>query len=156
MRVRSSGFFILVFMGFMACDPNRFYENNVDFKSETWHKDSVAIFDVEIPDTFGVYNIYLNSRINGQYGYSNLYLFVTTLLPNEQIIRDTLECILADVNGKWLGKGFGNIWSNKIPYRKYIRFPQKGKYTFYIEQAMREDELKHILNAGIRIENAKK
>jgi gliding motility-associated lipoprotein GldH len=140
----------------VACDPNRFYEKNVDFANETWPKDSVAIFDVEISDTVGVYNIYLNNRISGQYGYSNLYLFITTLLPNEQIMRDTLECILADVNGRWLGKGFGNVWSNKIPYRKYIRFPQKGKYTFYIEQAMREEELKHILNAGIRIEKSKK
>jgi gliding motility-associated lipoprotein GldH len=156
MKFRSKWFLVLGFLALVACDPNRFYEKNVDFANETWPKDSVAIFDVEISDTVGVYNIYLNNRISGQYGYSNLYLFITTLLPNEQIMRDTLECILADVNGRWLGKGFGNVWSNKIPYRKYIRFPQKGKYTFYIEQAMREEELKHILNAGIRIEKSKK
>jgi len=140
----------------VACDPNRFYEKNVDFANESWSKDSIAAFEVEITDTLTVYNIYLNNRINGQYEYSNLYLFITTLLPNEKLMRDTLECILADPTGRWLGKGFGSVWSNKIPYRRNIRFPLTGKYTFYIEQAMREEELRHILNAGIRIEKSKK
>jgi len=140
----------------VACDPNRFYEKNIDFANESWSKDSIATFEVEITDTLTVYNIYLNNRINGQYEYSNLYLFITTLLPNEKLMRDTLECILADPTGRWLGKGFGSVWSNKIPYRRNIRFPLTGKYTFYIEQAMREEELRHILNAGIRIEKSKK
>jgi gliding motility-associated lipoprotein GldH len=155
MKVKINWWYILVFFGFISCDPNLIYESNVDFKNEIWAKDSFAVFEVEIADTLSIYNVYLNNRINGQYGYSNLYLFITTELPDNSLIRDTLECILADVNGRWLGKGFGNIWSNKIPYRKYIRFPQKGKYTFYLEQAMREEELRHILNAGIRIEKTK-
>ncbi|MFA6400848.1 MAG: gliding motility lipoprotein GldH [Salinivirgaceae bacterium] len=156
MKIRSKWFFILGFLAIVSCDPNRFYENNVDFANESWSKDSVAIFEVEITDTLTVYNIYLNNRINGQYEYSNLYLFITTQLPNEQLMRDTLECILADPTGRWLGKGFGSVWSNRIPYRRNIRFPLTGKYTFYVEQAMREEELKHILNAGIRIEKSTK
>jgi len=156
MKFRSNWFFILGVFTLVACDPNRFYEKNIDFANESWSKDSIATFEVEITDTLTVYNIYLNNRINGQYEYSNLYLFITTLLPNEKLMRDTLECILADPTGRWLGKGFGSVWSNKIPYRRNIRFPLTGKYTFYIEQAMREEELRHILNAGIRIEKSKK
>jgi hypothetical protein len=36
-----------------------------------------------------------------------------------------------------------------------VRRSVKGNYNFTIEQAMRVDTLKHILNAGIRIEKAK-
>jgi gliding motility-associated lipoprotein GldH len=156
MKLRSKWYLILGFLAIVSCDPNRFYEKNVDFANESWSKDSIAIFEVEITDTLTVYNVYLNNRINGQYEYSNLYLFITTQLPNEQLMRDTLECILADPTGRWLGKGFGSVWSNRIPYRRNIRFPFTGKYTFYVEQAMREEELKHILNAGIRIEKSTK
>ncbi len=81
-----------------------------------------------------------------------MYLFITTELPNQQVIKDTLECVLADPSGKWLGKGFGNIWSNKIVYRKNVRFPYTGHYKIILEQAMRDDELKYILDAGVRLE----
>ena len=83
-----------------------------------------------------------------------MYLFIDADMPDNNSIRDTVECILRNPAGKILGKGFGNIWSNKIPYRKHIRFQNSGTYTFTIQQAMRVDELKHVLNAGIRIEKA--
>jgi len=147
---------ILLGLALVSCDRNRVFEANVDFKNERWSKDSVLIFNVPIDDSLQVYNIYINNRITGQYGYSNLYLFITTEFPDKKTTRDTLECFLAEPDGKWLGRGFGNIWSNKIPYRKFIRFPYTGAYVFKIEQAMRDDELLHILDAGLRIEKARK
>lgn len=142
----------------VSCDTNRVYENNVDFPNESWHKDSLVTFEVDITDSLAIYNMYINCRINGQYGkydYSNLYLFVDTYLPYNHEVIDTLECILADPDGRWLGKGFGNIWSNKIPYRMNFKFPYSGHYTFTLEQAMREETLKHVTSAGIRIEKAR-
>lgn len=152
--LRIATFLILPMLAF-ACDSNRLYEQNIDFANETWHKDSVLQFDVEIVDSNAIYNVYLYNRINGQYKYSNMFFFITTNLPYNHTLSDTLECILAEPNGKWLGKGFGNIWSNKIPYRKNIKFPYAGNYTFYLEQGMRDDELKHVVSAGLRIERAK-
>ncbi len=149
------GLFILIAWITLSCDSNRVYERNIDFINENWHKDSILQFDLEILDSNAVYHVYLNNRISGAYKYSNLYLFVTTELPHNGKLRDTIECVLADPNGKWLGKGYGNIWSNQIPYKKNIRFPYTGKYSIYLEQAMRDHELSHIASAGIRIEKAK-
>ncbi len=146
--------FILILV-FTSCDESRVYDTNFSFKNETWHKDTFLMFEVNILDTVQIYNMYVNNRITGKYAYENMYLFVTTKLPNDLIVRDTLECILAEPNGLWLGKGFGGVWSNKIPYKKHFKFPYKGKYIFQLEQAMREDELKYVLDAGIRIEKAK-
>ena len=112
----------------------------------------MLVFNVDINDTVGIYNLFINTRISGNYKYSNMYLFIDTKLPDNKIIRDTLECILFDYNGKHLGKGFGSVWSNKIPYRIHTRFPYKGNYEFTIEQAMRTDKLEHVVSAGLRIE----
>ncbi len=143
--------------GFMcSCDANRLYENNISFNNEIWHKDSVIAFDVNIPSGQVAYNIFVNCRINGQYNYSNLFLFIETTLPDSSVKRDTLECMLAKPSGEWLGSGFGNIWSYQIPYKGYVRFPEKGLYKFRLQQAMRETELKHILDAGIRVEEFRK
>ncbi len=153
---KSNGFiWAVIILLFMACDSNRVFEENRSLLNETWHKDSTLVFNIEITDTLSVYNIYLNNRITRQYEYSNLYLFIDTKLPNNQILRDTVECLLRNPAGKILGKGFGNVWSNKIPYRKHIRFPYYGNYKFTIKQAMRDEQLKYILDAGIRIEKSK-
>lgn len=155
MKIKYSLGILILSLLFVACDSSRIFDENIDFVNETWHKDSALVFNVNIIDTLAIYNIYMNNRITRKYEYSNLYLFINTELPNNQIIRDTLECILLDPSGKFLGKGFGSVWSNKIKYRSYIRFPFSGVYKFTIEQAMRDEQLEHILSAGIRIEKAK-
>ncbi len=144
-----------VVLFFVACNNNVVYQNNHDFTNETWHKDSLAVFNVNITDTLAIYNFYINCRTTGQYMYSNMFLFIHAQMPNGQIINDTLECILASPDGKWLGKGFGSVWANKIPYKKNIRFQHPGNYMFTLEQAMRSDELPFVLDAGITIERAK-
>jgi len=146
---------VLILVAFSSCDKSRIFDSNKDFKNETWDKDSVLVFNININDTIGIYNLFINTRISGNYKYSNMYLFIDTELPDKKIIRDTLECILFDYNGKHLGKGFGSVWSNKIPYRIHTRFPYKGNYKFTIEQAMRTDNLENVVSAGLRIEKAK-
>jgi len=146
---------LLIPLFFIACDSSRVFDENKNFDNQIWHRDSSLVFNVEITDTLAVYNIYLNNRISSKYAHSNLYLFIDTELPNKQTFRDTVECLLLDPSGKPLGKGFGNVWSNKIPFRKHIRFPLSGTYVFKIEQAMRIEKLDQILDAGLRIEKAK-
>ncbi len=155
MKLHNLIYGLIVFLALMSCDSNRVFEENHNFPGETWNRDSVLVFNVNITDTLAVYNIYMNNRISGQYDYSNLYLFIDIELPNHKVKRDTIECLLREPGGKPLGKGFGNIWSNRTPYHENIRFPFSGTYKFTIEQAMRVDELHHVVDAGMRVEKAK-
>lgn len=57
----------------------------------------------------------------------------------------------------WLGSGMDDIFEHRISLHQDlvsndISFRKPGKYTFSLEQIMRDDPLKHVLNAGIRIE----
>ncbi len=144
--------FIFIIPLIQSCSNNTMYEQNVSFKNEQWHKDSSLVFNVEVTDTNQVYDIYFYTRISGNYPYQNMYLFINSQLPNNKQMTDTVEYILAEPNGKWLGKGFGSVWSYKLPYRRYIKFPFVGTYTFTIQQAMRTDNLSSVLDAGIGIE----
>jgi gliding motility-associated lipoprotein GldH len=74
-----------------------------------------------------------------------------TKFPNNNMSRDTLEFILADFEGKWLGKGWGSVKENTVLISADMRFPLSGIYEFKIQQAMRQDTLKGIKNMGIRI-----
>ena len=79
-------------------------------------------------------------------------MFLETEFPNKTLSRDTVECILADDAGKWLGDGSGDIWDNRILFKKGVRFRQAGKYIFSLEQAIRVQNLPMIMDVGMRIE----
>ncbi len=86
------------------------------------------------------------------YPFANIYMFLDTRFPDGRIARDTVECQLADYDGRWLGKGSGSIKSNRFLFQKAVRFRQKGNYAFTFEQAMRTSELKGIRDVGLEIE----
>jgi gliding motility-associated lipoprotein GldH len=135
-----------------SCDRNGVYEENINTSDKTWSENDVAKFNVPIKDTVTSHNIYINIRNTTDYSNSNLFLFIATTSPTGASQIDTIECFLADEQGKWLGKGFGYIRDNQIPYKRNIRFPKIGNYKFEIKQAMRTNDLKGIASVGVRIE----
>ncbi len=150
-KVTILAFIVLVSL-LISCDSKRVYEENIDIPDYIWDVNNPVYFDVQIDDTVSLHNIYINIRNASGYGYSNIYLFLDTKYPDNTISRDTIECILADPSGKWLGNGSGDIWDNQILFKKNVRFKQKGKYNFRYEQAMRTPKLPMIMDVGLRIE----
>jgi gliding motility-associated lipoprotein GldH len=134
-----------------ACSNNNFYMETVKIPENGWYKDQAASFDVTVEDTLVDYDFYLIIRNNNQYRYSNLFVFLNTVLPNGNKTRDTIELVLADNYGKWLGKGWGAVKENKLLLKKSLRFPLKGEYNFFVQQAMRVDTLKGITDVGLQL-----
>lgn len=144
--------FILSFWVLQSCDSKRFFEENKRIEKSVWNNKDKAIFDVLITDILSSYDFSINLRNSGDYHYSNIYLFLKTVFPDGKVARDTIECQLADYDGKWLGSGISNLKFNRFLFQKGVRFPQKGQYVFEVEQAMRVNDLKGISDIGIRIE----
>lgn len=154
-KMRSSLQYLLGTIAIMllaSCGSNIYYNKNKSLPDDVWNQEHIVQFDVDIPDSTEVYDLYLTLRHSTSYGYSNLYLFVETLFPDGQTANDTIELLLADKSGKWYGKGFGKLKDNKILIRKGFRFPQSGMYSFFFEQAMREENLEGITDIGMSIE----
>lgn len=146
--------FIFISMALAACDPGRIYDTSYPIDNAEWHRDSVLHYVVDINDSLAISDFYISIRNNTDYPYRNIYLFVTTVFPNGHSAKDTIECILADKNGKWIGSGSGKIRDNLIMLQSSLRFPLRGTYQFYLEQAMRNKKLKGIEDVGIRIEKS--
>jgi gliding motility-associated lipoprotein GldH len=135
----------------MSCSSKTVYDNNKSIPDNVWKSDQIIRFDVDLEDTVHIHKFYLNLRHKTSYRYANIFLFINTTYPNGNEARDTVECILADPSGKWLGKGISNIRDNQVLLRRGLRFPQKGTYIFEFEQAMREPELEGVMDIGLRI-----
>lgn len=143
---------IILTLSLASCGPRSVYHEYRTIGDASWHRDTIFHYEVLIEDSITMNNFFINIRNNTDYPYSNLYLFVTTEFPNGHSARDTLECVLADKDGKWLGSGSGRIKDNKIMLQQALRFPLTGTYHFYLEQGMRESELQGIEDIGFSIE----
>ena len=139
---------------FSSCNFSSIYNENVIIEDAKWYKDEAIRFEVMITDSLSHYNFYLNLRNTTDYRYSNLYVFLMTRFPNGNITRDTIECVLANTKGRWLGKGWGNLKDNNILLKKHLQFPLTGKYVFFVQQAMRVDTLEGIHDVGLQISKA--
>ncbi len=138
-----------------SCGNKDLYDEQFEIKNYEWPKENAISFKVDVPDSTTTYNFYLTIRHTSEYKYNNIFFFLNTYFPNGNKTRDTLECILANDEGKWLGKGWGNIKEDEILLNNNMRFPVSGTYEFYFIQAMREDTLKDIVSLGLKITETK-
>ncbi|CAG0984489.1 MAG: gliding motility lipoprotein GldH [Bacteroidetes bacterium] len=154
----SASYIFLFFLSlvFLACDKNRVFEQNITVEGGSWAMDNMATFEFEITDTLAEYNILINIRNRNDYPYNNIYLFLQLTAPDGKKATDTLNCLLADEKGRFLGKSAGNLWDNRIPYKWGVKFPMPGKYKVNYIQAMRHEKLEAITDVGLRIEKNSK
>jgi gliding motility-associated lipoprotein GldH len=138
-----------------SCGGDVVFSKYQKFDENEWHAKNKATFDVDIKDTVSLNNISLMIRHADSYPYSNIILFVTTKYPDGKMLSDTMEIMLANSKGEWVGSGAGDIFDLKIPVKKNVRFPLGGKYQFQFEQGMRVDPLPLIMDFGLEIEKSK-
>ncbi|MEI6853838.1 MAG: gliding motility lipoprotein GldH [Bacteroidota bacterium] len=152
MKTNPIFYWILLLTFLSSCSSDAIFDNSKEISGGVWKSSDIVKFSVPITDTVQACNYYINVRNSTDYPYANLYLFIKTFYPNGKISVDTVECYLADTEGKWLGNRSGGRVDNRILFRKSFRFRMLGTYSFEFEQAMRTDELRGIENFGIRIE----
>ena len=119
--------------------------------AKKWELANILAFDIPVKDTLISSNIFFTIRTGSSYPYRNIYLFVTTNSPNDKSITDTLQYNLADDNGNWYGKGFGDIHELNLPFKTNVFFPVKGTYQIKVQHGMRVEDLKGVYDFGIRI-----
>lgn len=138
-----------------SCSKSKLFEGTSALPNAEWNIENKPVFEVQIEDTVKPYNFYLLLRNTTHYPYSNIFLFMESEFPNGAYRKDTIECLLADQQGKWLGSGLGDIIDNKILFKRNVIFPKPGKYTFSFQHAMRIANVSDITDVGLLIESGK-
>jgi gliding motility-associated lipoprotein GldH len=141
-------FFLLI-----SCDnSNAIVDTNQEIKGRNWSYISRVKVPVQIQDIGTDYSIYINLRHTAEYKYSNIFLLIHQTGPDGKRTTERKEFKLAKPDGEWLGSGSGNLYSYQLLYKENYRFPAKGTYVFELEQNMRDNPLKNISDAGLRVE----
>ncbi|MFM9944064.1 MAG: gliding motility lipoprotein GldH [Bacteroidia bacterium] len=117
-----------------------------------WQKSNPVTIPVTISDTDYYYNLAINLRVTNDYKYSNLYIKLNITDPAGKKASDPIMLTLADHRGKWVGHSLGHIISFRLPAQKDKVFSKAGKYTFELEQFMRDTVLKEVVSVGIKLD----
>lgn len=135
-----------------GCREEPFHTKSKPISQQAWPAEETKSYGFQIEDTTALYNFMISLRITTDYEFSNLYLFMNTIYPDQSASRDTIELILARPDGQWLGKGTGRYRDNLFLFKRNVILPQKGNYRLEFVQAMRHDTLYGLDELGIRIE----
>lgn len=156
----SSLLFVALLSLSFACNiPSPNYQKQFAIPTTQWDYSFKPVFKIEIKDTAAKYRMYLLIRHDEAYPFANIWFRLNEKTPGEKEYKEgeRLNKILADVEGKWLGKGVGGIWEHKIPLtsKESIKFDQVGIYEIQMEQLMRTNPLPSVLNIGLIVEKMK-
>ena len=144
--------FLLLF--FVACSDSSYilFDKSKPVMDNAWLSKDVKDYWVEAPKQAGIYRLLLNLRVSNEYKYSNLFILFRINGPKKEFQTKRLEFKLADSQGDWLGAGSGNVFTFRILITNSYTFSNQGVYKFQIEQDMRDNPLKGIIDIGLRLE----
>lgn len=144
---------LLAMLMLSACIRTGMFEKNVSFRKHHWPIAEKPMIRFDIQDTSASYRLFFVLRHTDAYRYNNIWIKVTSTTPGDSIPQtQTFDLPLATQN-KWNGTAMDDIIEQRILLsQRALQVRKPGTYTFTIEHLMREDPLKEVLNAGIRLE----
>jgi gliding motility-associated lipoprotein GldH len=155
-RVHHLMILVIAVVSLSACTKLDVYEKNVSIPKYEWSYSYKPTFDFSITDTASSYEIYIVLRHTDAYGYNNIWLNLGTKFPGDSMRYQRFELQLGSDATGWEGTGMDDIWEVRKPVTKGpVKFSKAGNYTFTLAQAMREDPLPNIMNAGIRVQRVR-
>jgi gliding motility-associated lipoprotein GldH len=135
-----------------SCTTIDLYEKTVPIPGHAWENSFRPSFEFTIQDTSSLYQLFLVLRHNEKYNYNNIYVNLYVKPPGQDsAIKVQRDLILATNEKGWKATGMDDIYDHRIPLGE----PQTlkaGNYRFTVEQIMRENPLRNVFDAGIRIE----
>ena len=146
-------FFILPLFIFSCQNQTKIlFDKSKPIQDNAWLIKDKKEYWLEVNPEKTLVKLDLNLRITNEYKYSNLFILFRIYGPHKEMETKRLEFKLADTHGDWLGSGSGGIYTFRIPLTDSYTFSQKGVYKFEIEQDMRDNPLRGVVDIGLRIE----
>jgi len=139
-----------------GCLPAPYFQKEEPVPQNAWSYNFKPAFSIDISDTNANYIPYFIIRHTQAYPYCNMWLWLYIKAPGDSIVkRERINIPLAETNGKWLGRGMGEIYEQRMRISlDSVVFNKIGTYQVSLEQNMRIDPLPEVLNVGFRLEKA--
>ena len=136
-----------------SCTQLDVFEKNTVIPKYEWQSDFIVKGSFAIKDSLASYNIYLVLRHTDAYQYNNIWLNIGLQVPGDTMSYQKVNLPLGNDTSGWDGTGMNDIWElRKLLNGEPRRFKKAGTYNFNIAQIMRDNPLRNVMSAGLRIE----
>ena len=152
---KKSQLLIYLVFAITSCTTADLYEKTVAIPEHEWKSDFKPEFEFSITDTNSLYQAFFVIRHTEQYNFKNIWVNYYFQPPADTLHKESREFQLATNEKGWLGTGMDDIYEQRVKLSTYPGKLKAGTYKFILENIMREDPLKHVLNVGIRVEKVK-
>lgn len=128
--------YLIILIVFSACESTN--NNYYTFPESKWSAKKIVNFDITTKDSLQQTMTNISIRHNTSYKYQNIIFFLHHSFNEKIISTDTIELLLAQDDGRWIGIGKSNIreFSKTLsPPKTY----QNGIHSFSLELAMRDN-----------------
>ena len=147
--------FILLFVlaCMVSCNQEETYYKFKFIPNNEWSKDQDISFLLDSTSNIvnGNYDVSIELSHNISYQYKNLFLIVDYKHKNSVSLRDTVECVLMDGNGRWYGGGNGATRQLSVLYKTNFRIDTALHNEISIRHAMQDLKLKGIEKVGLKV-----
>lgn len=148
------GILVVALLLFSSCGKKTLYDTYIDLPEGGWRSDVSFDFEFEFEDNQNTsFDYLIGLRNNNDYLYANIFFFAKIEDAEGIVQYDTLQYLLAEPNGKWLGTGVGEIKHNLFVFKKQQSL-KPGSFTFSLSHGMRDDLLLGLEDLGLLIEES--
>lgn len=146
-KIAGSLAFVLFWIG---CIQNNTFDRYEHISDEGWKRNELKHFTPNITDTLCSYHVEISVRHDSRYPFKNLWILFSYPNDADSVVTDTLNCILSNPRGNWVGEG---LTTNevRISPEHPIRFGRSGLKQLTLEQACSKEAIKGITDVGIRL-----
>jgi len=143
-------FFITIMSLIGACNrPETFLHN---FSEKKWNATDSVIFSFDIDGINNEKSISFFFRNNLDYPYRNIFLFIELHNDDRVVGVDTVQYLISNKYGQWLGRGLGKTRDNYFIFNHQYFFPDSGEHKIIIRHGMRSSQLVGAVKFGVKIE----
>ncbi|MBL7728948.1 MAG: gliding motility lipoprotein GldH [Dinghuibacter sp.] len=146
--------YLLATASLFSCGKINVYEKHASVPGFAWERTFKPEFRFENTSADSRYRIYLVVRHANAYRYSNLWVKLGITPKGDSTQTEEFNIPLTNDNQAWAGTGMDDIFTlrRELRFQKIRLDKNISNCTFTLEQVMRDNPLKHIMNIGLRIE----
>ena len=135
-----------------SCNGKEVYYKFESIPSNEWGRGQKITFllDSTSISSNGNYDVSIEITHNIGYQYKNLFLFLD-YTQDSTLVHDTVQCLLVDNIGRWIGSGNGATRQLSVPYKTNFRIDTALHNEISIRHAMQSLNLKGIEKIGLKI-----
>ena len=156
MRAKFIIFILAILIGYAIVrlsfiNNNTIYSSFKDISNSNWSVLDTIDFDLTTTIVKNPHIINLFGKINYDFSYSNLFVFINHYFEKEVIKKDTVLVPLFDSFGNPIQNNIGNTQFFNVDYLNNINFTEEGVYKIQVIHGMRENNLDGVEKIGIKL-----